>query len=358
MKICLLNNLYKPYNRGGAENVTQAMIKSYQAKGHEVFLISTKPNKPDLGINTDCKTFYIKSDFYNLNKKLIATRLFWHINELLSVKKYNQIKNILKTEIPDLAISHNLMGLDFKTSRLFQELKIKHHHFLHDIQLLHPSGLIIFGKENIVNNLAAKVYQTLTKFFIGSPDLIISPSRWLLEEHKKRGFFKKSESEIKKLENILNINLKTDTQNDSEKIKNNKDVLKKLLFVGQIEAHKGILFLLDAFKLFAKPEMTLTVIGSGNMLTAAKKLNNQNSQITFKGRLEKIKLEEEMRKADALIMPSLCYENYPLVILEARQLGLPVIASDLGGAPEVIGPYDKLFKPGDAKDLFKKLNNY
>jgi len=350
MKICLLNNLYKPYNRGGAENVTAAMIKSYQADGHEVFLISTRPPNPDLGKNNDCPTFYIQSDFYNLKKKLLGWRLLWHIGELISSKKYQQIKKLLAAEKPDLVISHNLMGLDFKTAQAIKELKIKHQHFLHDIQLLHPSGLIIFGQEKLVNSLAAKIYQATTRFFIGSPELIISPSHWLLEEHRQRGFFKNSKTKITKLENILNIKLPEEATTNYQ-----PQSFKNLLFAGQIESHKGILFLLDAFKRLADPEMTLTIAGNGSLLNQVQKLAETNKRIKFLGRLDNLTLKEKIKEADVLIMPSLCYENYPVIILEARQAGIPVIASNLGGIPETLGKRDRLFNPKDAADLFKKL---
>jgi glycosyltransferase involved in cell wall biosynthesis len=349
MKICLLNNLYKPYNRGGAENVVAAMIKSYQAAGHEVFLISSRPQTPDRGENNDCRTFYIPSEFYNLNKKSLGARLIWHLEELISTKKYHQIKNILATEKPDLVISHNLMGLDFKTAQTVKELKITHHHFLHDIQLLHPSGLIIYGHENIVNSFSAELYQKITRLFLGSPDLIISPSRWLLDEHLKRGFFKKSKTEIKKLENILDISL---TDKEARII---TKPFKNLLFAGQIEKHKGILFLLEAFKKLASPEMTLTIAGDGSLLPLISEQTKKDERIQVLGRLDENMLKKTLQTADVMIMPSLCYENYPTIIIEARQVGLPVIASNLGGIPEAIGSGGWLFKAGDADDLFKKI---
>ena len=349
MKICLLNNLYKPYNRGGAENVAAAMLKSYQDAGHEVFLITTRPQTPNRGENNDCRTFYISSEFYNLNQKSLGGRLIWHLNEIVSSKKYHQIKNILRTEKPDLVISHNLMGLDFKSAQAIKELKITHHHFLHDIQLLHPSGLIIYGQENIVNSFSAKLYQKITRFFLGSPDLIISPSRWLLDEHLKRGYFKKSKTEIKKLENILNFNLSDNAARAATK------PFKQLLFVGQIEKHKGILFLLEAFKKLASEYMTLTIAGDGSLLPLIRERFSKDGRIQILGRPEKSALEKYYREADALIMPSLCYENYPTVIIEARQVGLPVIASNLGGIPEAIGSGDWLFTPGDADDLFQTI---
>ena len=45
MKIIIINNLYYPYHKGGAEKVCETLIKNYQQQGHEVILITTKPKK-------------------------------------------------------------------------------------------------------------------------------------------------------------------------------------------------------------------------------------------------------------------------------------------------------------------------
>ena len=56
MKIAIINNLYKPYNKGGAERVCESMIKDLQASGNSCFVISTKP-KDKAEINRDPLTY-------------------------------------------------------------------------------------------------------------------------------------------------------------------------------------------------------------------------------------------------------------------------------------------------------------
>jgi glycosyltransferase involved in cell wall biosynthesis len=54
-----------------------------------------------------------------------------------------------------------------------------------------------------------------------------------------------------------------------------------------------------------------------------------------------------------ILVPSVCYENQPLAILEAFQFGKPVVASRIGGIPELVqdNVNGKLVAPGDAKAL-------
>ena len=122
----------------------------------------------------------------------LGDRFFWQIENVFNTRKALRLRRILKKEKPDLIISNNLMGLSFLSFFVIRQLKIKHVHILHDVQLIHPSGLIFYRKENIADTLAAKTYQMLNKKISSSPNLIVSPSKWLLEKHLRRGFFKKS----------------------------------------------------------------------------------------------------------------------------------------------------------------------
>ena len=77
-------------------------------------------------------------------------RLIWHLGQFAQPFRNNQLKKILQTEKPDLIISHNLLGLGWRLPIIIKRLKITHHHVLHDIQLLHPSGLLMISQEKII----------------------------------------------------------------------------------------------------------------------------------------------------------------------------------------------------------------
>jgi glycosyltransferase involved in cell wall biosynthesis len=352
VKIGLLHNLYGGSGRGGAEKIVEMMAANYLASGQEVFLITTKlrgqKTTPTESERNGLKIYYLNSHFYNLDKHSQFYRAGWHVANIFSWRKYGQIKKILGREKPDLVITHNLMGLGFMAPLAIRSAGIRQEHFLHDIQLLHPSGLLIWGQEKKVNGLSAHAYQALTRALFGSPAMVISPSRWLWEFHKKRGFFKNSEKEIRPLP--LKIG---ETTNLWGAPKNQP--AQNFLFVGQIESHKGILFLIRTFQKTTDQKLKLRIVGDGQKLTAAKKAAQDDSRIEFLGRLDATAVQKIMGASDCLIVPSLCYENSPTVIYEAHAASLPVIAADLGGIPELMGPDDKLFKPGDNEDLRKKI---
>lgn len=350
MKIGLMHNLYGEFSRGGAETVVRMMAEELLSSGNDIFLITTKPRGAKPAVQTipnGLKTYYLDSAFYNLSLIPALLRLFWHIGNILSFKKYREIKKILKAEGPELIITHNLMGLGFLTPNAIRSLKIKHEHWLHDIQLLHPSGLMIWRQEKNIDSLGAKIYQAINRAFFSTPSRIVSPSAWLLKMHSDRGFFKSSEKEVKPL--------KWPTGMAKEKIKNQP--AKNFLFIGQVEEQKGIFVLIEAFKKISRPDLTLTIAirGGGNSLETAKLKAAGDNRIKFLGPLSYEETEKIKTTSDYLIVPSLCYENSPTVIYGAHASGLPVIASDIGGIPEILNSQDKLFKPGDSDDLRKKI---
>ena len=203
MKICLINNLYAPYSKGGAERVLEN-IASALKKEHKVFVVSTKPHSKfsifnfQFSINEidNLINYQIPSLYYNLNKIPVVFRLFWHVWDMFDLVSYYRVYRIIKKEKPDIVMTHNLKGVSFLIPRLLQCLKIKHIHTLHDIQLIHPSGLMFYGEEKKVDGLFAKIYQSACRLLFGSPNLVVSPSSWLLQMHTDRGFFKDSEKKV------------------------------------------------------------------------------------------------------------------------------------------------------------------
>ena len=230
-------------------------------------------------------------------------------------------------------------------------MKIKQIHTLHDIQLLHPSGLMIWQKENILSTAWAKIYQAIMRFLFVSPEIVISPSQWLLDEHVQRGFFQNSKTAV--LSNCFTQEIKV----DESKIKNSNSKF-CFLYVGQVEAHKGVEFLVAVFLKFLgnHPQAELSIAGPGSLIDMVKKAAGGRKEIKILGRKNESEVEELMLSADCLVVPSLCYETSPTVIYEAASVRLPVLASGIGGIPELIAAVGGvLFEPGNGDDLAKKM---
>ncbi len=367
MKICLINNLYKPYSRGGAEQIVELIVGGLEKQGHEVFVITTKPvgrRRTALRLRSGRagkqKVYYINAIYYNLGLLPKFLRLFWHLADMFDVGSYFKVKSILKHEKPDVVMIHNLKGIGFLIPRIIKSFAIKHIHTLHDIQLLHPSGLMIFGKEKKADSFLAKIYQSICRWLFTYPNIVISPSNWLMQMHTLRGFFPNARKEILPNPAIFNSTSFNSTSITSKGEKVRKKGIFLFLYVGQIEEHKGILFLIKVFDELcdevSKGAIQLIIIGNGTSMKRAKKLAAGNNNIKLLGRLTNSKVKDYMQNASCLVVPSLCYENSPTVIYEALSMGLPVIASHLGGIVELIHQGGGiLFKPNNEGDLMYQM---
>ncbi len=124
------------------------------------------------------------------------------------------------------------------------------------------------------------------------------------------------------------------------------------LFVGRLSSEKGIRTLLEAW---SSLDVGLRVVGRGPLQDCVE--NSGIGVINCLGWEPPNEVAAEMGDAAFLVMPSECYEGFPMVIVEAFCQGLPVIASRLGAMAEVVE--DKVtglhFEHGDPVDLAAKV---
>jgi glycosyltransferase involved in cell wall biosynthesis len=122
------------------------------------------------------------------------------------------------------------------------------------------------------------------------------------------------------------------------------------VFVGRLSDEKGIKVLLDCWR---DQSELLTICGDGPLRGIVEAVAKQNPNIVFKGQLSKDEIFRTVAKSKAIIVPSICYEGFPMTIVEAMALGTPVICSRIGSLPQIV-MHDStgyLFKAGDPGDL-------
>jgi glycosyltransferase involved in cell wall biosynthesis len=125
------------------------------------------------------------------------------------------------------------------------------------------------------------------------------------------------------------------------------------LYVGRLSPEKGIATLLRAWSTL---EVPLRVIGDGPLAGAV--VAASGGRIASLGFQSGLQVAEEMAGAAFMVLPSQCYENFPLTIAEAFCQGLPVIASRIGALEELVedGVTGLHFTPGNAADLRAKVS--
>ncbi|HOX60387.1 MAG TPA: glycosyltransferase family 4 protein [Candidatus Magasanikbacteria bacterium] len=356
MKIAIINNIYPPEQRGGAEVVVKGIVDMLSDAGHSVVVIAGTSGEERIQDEGRVRIYRLRPRniyFYTDAKNHNAlVRLVWNFYGMFNYPLARRVRRILEKEKPDVVHTHNLIGLSFLIPAQIRALGLAHVHTVHDVQLVEPSAIIIKSFENTwrYRGLPTRIYSAILRYLMGSPNVVISPSKFLRSFYSARGFFRKSQFEM--LRNPITLKAmwrgrKPDTN------------VFRFLYLGQVEEHKGIMTLIEAFRILSgevSSGVELIVVGAGSLEERARQMAN-SLNIKFLGYKKRDELADIFSTVDVTVVPSLCYENSPTVIFESRLSGVPIIASDIEGVAELIENDDSgwLFKAGDAVDLAVKM---
>lgn len=346
MRILIAHN---HYNQAGGEDAVvkteSALLKKFN---QEVYLYE-RHNK--------------EIDSYSLFKKLnFLLRLDW------SKDSYRQIKKIIREFRPDVAHFHNIFFV-MTPSVYFacKEEGVPVVQSQHNFRLICSNGLLFRDnqvcEECVQKTLWRGVYHRCYKNSRLATALVVR----MLQKHWKQDTWRKmidlhialSEFSRQKLvaggipphKIVVKPNF---IYPDS---KNQRTDRGYALYVGRLSVEKGVYVLLDAWK--SIKNLPLKIMGDGPLSGRLQSYVESQGihQVDFLGYVPEGRYEECMKGAKILIVPSVCYENFPRVIAEAFSYGIPVVASRLGSMEELVKDKETglLFRAGDPHDLKEKI---
>ena len=359
MRLLVISNLYPPLSHGGAERVAFRGVLALQKRGHEVTVFTSRPRagrasfalEKDTTGPTPIYRIFPPNLYHILDAHHwpFPLRFLWHIVDATSDRTARALEEVIAQVHPDAVITHNLKGLGPRLVETIRRHHLPYIHVIHDVQLSVPSGIILRGRENswLAHSAPQQWLERRMKRIIGSPQVVLSPSRYLADFYRERGFF--SESRIELLPNPT-----PDLVINSSKKKPSK--LLRIFFAGKFERHKGVLFLLDALEKIKIP-VRLHMVGSGTLAKYVAKRAERDSRIAYHGHVLPAHLMEILSMCDVSVAPSLCYENSPMVIYESLHAGVPVVASNIGGVSELVtdGKSGYLFEAGDTQQFARAI---
>jgi glycosyltransferase involved in cell wall biosynthesis len=359
MKIGIITNLYPPHARGGAENVIVRTVEQLLSMGHDIFVITGQPRSagpgPTLGTLSIERVyrFFPRNIYFTLDdhKHRWPVRLLWHMIDAFSNDGANVVRRVLTDEKPDVVITHNFKGIGLKIPQAIHETGIPHVHVMHDLQLVIPSGLRMFGQEHepwFVKPGYA-VYRAICRARLGKPTIVLSPSQFLIDEYKKVGYFQNDDVRFIPNPSPKPSGVLRDARRSGPL---------RLLFIGQLGHHKGLAFLLDAFAKY-DGDARLQIVGGGLLRGLVEERSKHDKRIVYLGYTPQEEVLKCIAAVDAVVVPSLCYENSPTVIYEALSAGVPLIASRIGGVGELIqeGKTGFLFTPGNETEFLQAVRS-
>lgn len=361
MKILLINKYH--YLKGGAERAYLDMGEILTNAGHEVayFSMADPQNLP-----TPWSRFFVSSVDYHQEQSLwdkarAGLRILWN-------HEANQkLEALIKEFQPDIAHAHNIYHqLSPSIFHVLKRNRVPMVLTLHDYKIVSPSYTLFHQGHiwehtsgiraildrvvdgSLVRSLICAsekwLHQVLGSY--GLVDVLISPSQFLADECHKFGFKQSIEVIPNPLLHVPEAQL--------------QKVPGKIVFVGRLSIEKGVDIILRSMQEHAL-DKHLVIIGDGPEKQTLEVLADElgvTSRVQWKGALYGAKLDQEVLAAEAIVVPSVWYENLPYVVTENQARGVVVIASESGGITERI-THDHngyLFPIGDSQALGRILD--
>jgi glycosyltransferase involved in cell wall biosynthesis len=368
MKILQINKFYHAKGRsGGVGRYLFALNELLGKAGHEIqiFAMKDKDNTPSIYSSY----FVEEQDFSKPKLSLGSIKNFPKFIYSLEAKR--KIEQLVKKEKPDIVHIHNIYHhITPSILSVFKKYKIPVVQTLHDFHLISPNYNLCFNNQvhescshgkfwraiihKCVKNsrsasfaAATRLYfEKISKIYPKNINYFLAPSKFIKDKYIDNSFPK---------DKMIYLKLFIDIDQYSPRLSPGNYIL----FFGRIHPQKGIADLIEAVS--ELPDINLKIVGSGPDQEKLKCLIKEKgwSNIEMVGPKYGNDLKEIIGNSAFVVVPSVWHENSPFSVIESFAMGKPVIASNLGGLPELVedGKTGVLFKAGDTKDLREKIKH-
>jgi glycosyltransferase involved in cell wall biosynthesis len=355
LKFCMVSTFYPPYSFGGDAMHIYRLSNELARRGHfiDVFhcedaflLLNKKQPTADFPNHENVKVRRLKSE------KGFLSPLMTQQTGVPFFK--SELKNALENNGYDVIHYHNmsLIGITALAYGSAVKLYTTHEHWL--VCPMHV--LWKFDREvcqtkscfacQIKGKRPPQIWRAtgLLEKMLRRVDCFLSPSRFTLRKHLDAGL----KIPIRQMPYFL----PTPTPEDSPA--ETKPERPFFLFVGRLEKIKGVQNIIPVFQNQTKYD--LLIAGDGEYKNELVEQARNSANVKFLGRLDQKSLRKLYRAALAVIVPSICYETFGIIIIEAFSQKTPVIVNDLGALPEVVEDSGGGFVYKNQEELLAAMN--
>jgi len=355
MKILQVNKYHYP--RGGADRYYLDLGSRLEALGHQVAYFAMKHPK---NLPSPWSRYFISRVSYNEQAWRYALKIPGRAIYSLEAKR--KFSKLLKEFRPDVIHIHNIYHqLSPSILDVAAKFKIPVVMHVHDYKLVCPNHALFVNnqvcekclkknywpavKNNCVKNsriasllssLEMYLHHTSWKIYEKNISVYLTPSLFLKNILIKSGW---PSEKILVVNNAFSAGLPTPLETQKEDY---------FLYFGRLSSEKGVDLAIKASG--HDPRLKLKIVGNGPDELSLKTLDEKSireGRVEFLGWCEGVELSTLISQAKATIIPSRWYENFPLTALESLSLGTPVIASDIGGLPEIVTSKNGILVPPD-----------
>jgi glycosyltransferase involved in cell wall biosynthesis len=357
MKVVMANKYF--FGKGGAETVYFQERAFLRESGVDVIDFSMQDKRNE---HSEYADDFVENRDYHARSSTPANRMVTALTLIHSPQAVRRIKALIQREKPDLLHCHNIYHqLTPSIIRAAKDLGVRVVLTLHDYKVVCPTysqfheGALCTACQtgdfyNVVRRRcqdgsfgrSALLYAEATfERWSGSyarVDRAIAPSQFMADAVTRWRFPKERVSLL--YNGVDADHSKPGTENHGF-----------ALFLGRLVPEKGLLTLAQAQ---LGTRLRVVVAGTGPL---EETLRRSYPGLEFVGQRSGQALKALVEGASFVVVPSLSPENCPMAVLEAMAAGKAVIASRIGGIPELVeeGKTGLLFDPGNAEQLRKQM---
>lgn len=334
LRFCLVTTFYPPYHFGGDAVFVQRLAHAIAARGHMVDVVHSvdayrlRASAPQDGYTeaqgVRCLPLETPVPFVSA---LLA-------HQLGSPGLYQRrMREILDSDRYDVIHFHNISLMGGPEVLSYGDcVKL---YTTHEYWLVCPTHVLFkFGreacrsKECLLCTLRARRPPQLwratarTRKSVARLDRLIVPSRFAMQRHKDEGIV----ATMEVLPHFVPVPREKPPRVDGRD--------GDFLFVGRLEKLKGVQDLFPVLRAF--PQARLRIAGTGAYESELRRMASNLPNVEFLGQVPPSRVPELYREAVAVIVPSLCYEVFPLAAAEALANGVPVAARRIGALAEMV----------------------
>lgn len=356
MHVLVANNIYPPIVAGGAELIVSYLCEGLAKRGHRVTVVSTcgpemEPYPTETRNGVEIIRFFPPNLYWSFDRKREPgpKKWLWHLRDAWNRQAGLRLQSVLDKARPDVLHTHLIDGMSAAIWARARRAGMRVIHTAHDYHLLCPRAFLLTADWQLCSQprLACRVYRNWHLRTMRYVDLFVSPSRFLLDLHEKSGL---------RVLNRAVVHNGIPQPEEVERVRQMRphDSHSRFLMLSRLTVEKGVRVVLDAVsRLPADLKIEIVIAGDGPLAGEVRDAAARDRRISYVGYVGGAAKLEVLSRAGYLLLPSLWYENAPVVIVEAAAYGLGLIGSEIGGIPEFVEPNATglLFPPGDAAAL-------
>jgi len=315
---------------GGVEKHVFSLARYFKTIGHNPVLVFRDKYLVERAWGDGLEAYYVRKRFK------LDVLFLWNLSKLL--RKIS----------PDIVHSHGILS-DFCAALLLPRISGKS---IRHVITIHSLPWIGFG----LGKPRAFVYKKMHEFSIRRSSAVVVVSKWLEKEISNRDLTGRKTSVVYNGVDWQRFDSFYSLRMERKKRKRDNKIL--IGFAGRLSREKGVDYLVRSLSVIVKKhlipmEIQGIVAGDGE---ERKSLERLIATSNLSGKVKLIGFQEAIEKflinLDIFVLPSII-EGFPMILLEVGAMGIPVVATEVGGIPELIrnGKEGLLVPPRAVEDM-------